>query len=84
VEEPLEYLSRKELQLKIMQNIEREIMNMSPTSKLRCWWERSSNWVKVQKFLNGNTVKAGSTSSTAQCLFIGIDPDGDTFYEKTN
>lgn len=81
-DEPLGYLDRADLQLKIMQNIEREIMGMGPTSKLRYWWEAVPNWVRVQTFLNGNTRKAGSTSSTAQCVFIGADPDGNTFFKE--
>jgi len=79
--EPLEYLSRAELQLNIMRNIEREIMGMGKTAKIRFWWERVPNWVKVQAFINGNTRKAGSTSSGEQCFFIGADPDGKSFYD---
>jgi len=80
VEEPLAHLSRAELQLKIMRNIESIIGEMGKTSSLRWWWDHSTNWVRVQQFLNMNTSKAGSTSSTQQCIFIGADPDGKTFY----
>lgn len=80
--EPLSYMSRAELQLNIMQNIEREIMRLGKRNTVRWWWEHSKNWVKVQAILNGNTRCAGSTSSAQQCQFIGAEPDGDTFIEK--
>lgn len=82
IEEPLKHLSRAELQLEIMKNIEREIMNTGHRNKLRFWWERVPNWVRVQTFINRNTIKAGSTSSGQQCHFIGADPDGKTFFNK--
>ena len=80
IEEPLECYSRKELQLNIMRNIEREILSCGHNSKIRIWWENVPNWAKVQKYLNGNTCKGGSTSSTQQCLFLGVRPDGRSFY----
>jgi hypothetical protein len=73
--EPLNYLNRKELMLNIMNNIEREILNLHHNSALRRKWERIPNWAKVQMFLNGNTSKAGSTSSTEQCRFLGVNPN---------
>ena len=90
IEEPLSYLSRKELQLNIMRNIERKILQKGEFEdederveniELKCWWRNTPNWAKVQTFLNGSSHKAGSTSSTAQCRFIGVDPDGKTFEE---
>lgn len=77
--EPLEYLSRKELQLNIMQNIEKEITYLSKNNRFRNWWENTPNWGRVQRIINGGTVKGGSTSSVEQCLFLGVDPDGHTF-----
>ena len=82
MQEPLKYLSRAELQLNIMQSIEREIMQSGHRSRMRYWWERSPNWAKVQRFMNANTLKAGSTSSREQCHFMGADPDGKTFFNK--
>lgn len=80
-QEPLSYMSRSELQLNIMQNIEREIMRLGKRNTVRWWWEHSKNWVKVQAILNGNTRRAGSTSSAQQCRFIGAEPDGASFIE---
>lgn len=70
--EPLEYLNRKELQLNILRNIERKIMQDNRefedepinNAEIKYWFENTVNWGKVQTFLNGNTKKAGSTSST--------------------
>lgn len=80
MEEPLGYLSRAELELRFMKNIELAIQKMGKTSHLRHWWDNHPNWVRVQKFMNNNTHKAGSTSSTQQCIFMGVDPDGKSFY----
>ncbi len=74
-EEPLGYLDRKKLQLNILKNIEQRIFENEENSELESWWNSSSNWVKVQTFINGRSKKAGSTSSIAQCRYIGIDPD---------
>ena len=74
--EPLAHLSRAQLQLGIMKNVEHLI---TKTPYLKDWWKHSSNWVRVQAIINGNTSKAGSTSSTEQCRFIGADPNGKTF-----
>lgn len=87
--EPLEYLSRKELQLNIMRNIEQKLLESTKVEDydeegnldIKCWWENMPNWVKVQTFLNGNSSKAGSTSSTQQCIFLGVKPDGKSFYD---
>ena len=75
MKEPLNYLNRKDLMLNIMNNIDREILNLHHNSQLRRQWEGIPNWAKVQRFLNGNTIKAGSTSSAEQCMFLGIDPN---------
>lgn len=80
--EPLNYLPRSELQYQIMCNIEDEIMSCSKNNKLRFWWERTPNWVKVQKYINRGTCKMGSTSSGRQCEYIGIEPDDYFIQEK--
>ena len=80
--EPLEYLDRAKLQLNIMQNLEREVLRLSKRNHFRMWWDGSRNWIRVQVILNGNTLKAGSTSSADQCRFIDVDPDGYTFLNK--
>ena len=85
----LYYLERKELMLNVMRNIERKILedcsveeyDSKGNLELKYWWESMPNWVKVQTFLNGNTSKAGSTSSIKQCRFIGVKPDGKSFYD---
>ena len=82
-DEPLGFISRADLQLNVMVNLERLIKRLSKNNSLRYWWDHSKNWVRVQAILNGNTLKAGSTSSAAQCQFIGVDPDGDTFTART-
>jgi|WetSurMetagenome_2_1015567.scaffolds.fasta_scaffold01346_14 hypothetical protein len=80
MEEPLEYMTRSELQLNIMRNIERKVNELPKRNSFRWWWDNSKNWIRVQELLNMNTKKAGSTSSTAQCRFIGTNPDGYTFF----
>jgi hypothetical protein len=88
--EPLSYMSRAELQLNIMRNIEREIKNLDRDGEgdegvsLRYWWQHTANWAKVQRIINGNTSKAGSTSSTQQCAFMGADVDGYSFAALTH
>jgi len=87
--EPLEYLDRKQLQLNIMRNIEQKILedcsvedcDSKGNLELKCWCENTPNWVKVQTFLNGNSKKAGSGSSTDQCIFLGVNPGGKSFYD---
>ena len=85
----LYYLERKELMLNVMRNIERKILEACSVEEydskgnleLKCWWENTPNWVKVQTFLNGNTSKAGSSSSIKQCKFLGVAPNGESFYD---
>ena len=92
MKEPLGHLSRKELQLNILKNIESAIDNEfwmdNPDSdytedfiRLKHWWHNTPNWGKVQMFINGGTSKAGSTSSTEQCIFLGINPDNTSIKE---
>jgi hypothetical protein len=80
--EPLSEMSRAEIQLNIMRNIEREIMMMYPRSSFAYWWKHTVNWHKVQTFINGNTSKMGATSSAVQSRFIGANPDGKTFISE--
>lgn len=85
----LYYLERKKLMLNIMRNIERKVLedcsveeyDSKGNLELKCWWENNPNWVKVQTFLNGNTSRAGSTSSIKQCKFLGVNPAGESFYD---
>lgn len=79
IEEPLAFMSREELQLRIMQNIEFEVSKLDKRNAFRRWWDYSRNWERVQAIINGNTSKAGSTSSAQQCRFMGVDPDGRSF-----
>lgn len=80
--EPLGHMSRSELQLHIMRNIEKKIKRLPKRNSIRQWWEHSKNWIRVQEILNANTSMAGRTSSSGQCCFIGADPDGDTFCKE--
>ena len=77
--EPLGFMSRAELQLNVMCNVERLIKRLPKNNIMRCWWDYSKNWARVQAILKGDIIKAGSTASAAQCQFIGADPEGDTF-----
>ncbi len=85
----LDYLDRKELMLNTMRNIERKILedcrveeyDSEGNLEIKLWWESMPNWVKVQTFLNGNTLKAGSGSSTEQCKYLGVKPNGKSFYD---
>lgn len=80
--EPLADRSRAELQLNILQNMERLVMQYPKRNAIRLWWEHTFNWVKVQALITGNTSKGGSTSSAQQCRFIGADPDGYSFIKE--
>ena len=64
----------KKFQLGILQNIEN---NMNPKKR-----QRVENWVLVQKYLLYRTKNAGRTSAYNHCEFLGIDPDGFTFFDK--
>jgi len=59
-------------QLGIMKSVEREIPNRKR--------ERTQNWVLVQDYLLGHTSHGGSTSCYAHCHFLGVDPEGYTFW----
>ncbi len=75
MDEPLKYLSRQSLLLTILLNIEYNLLLLPKNNAIRKHWEMSPNWVRVQKYITSNTMKAGSTSSGEQCIFIGLDPD---------
>jgi hypothetical protein len=64
----------KEWQLGIMRAIER---TMSPAKR-----RRTFNWVLVQEYLLSHTSKGGSTSSAKHCEWLGVNPDGYTFFDK--
>ena len=78
-EDPLAFMSREELQLRIMQNIEFEVSQLDKRNAFRRWWDSSRNWTRVQAIINGGTSKAGATSSAQQCRFMRVDPDGRSF-----
>lgn len=58
--------------LGIMKNIERNM----PKRKRNI----TPNWKMVKDYLLGNTIRGGSTSCYQHCLWMGVDPDGFTFY----
>jgi len=64
----------KKFQLGILQTIE---INMKKKKR-----ERIENWVLVQKYLLSRTKNAGRTSAFNHCEFLGINPDGFTFFDK--
>lgn len=68
-----ESLSPK-FQLGIMRSVEREM----PVRRRKS----TPNWRVVQDYLLGHTAKGGSTSCCQHCRFLGVDPDGYTFWEK--
>ena len=73
LEHDLVDLNSKNYQLKMLQNIERTFLSKA----LR---KRTQNVWLVQSFLTSFTSKGGSTSSFAHCDFLGIDPNGYTFF----
>lgn len=82
ITEPLAHLNRAGLQLRIMRNIEHKVATLPKRNSFRFWWDSSRNWVRVQELVN-NTSKAGSTSSAQQCAFMGVNPEGHSFFEGT-
>lgn len=59
-------------QLGIMRNVEHEIAKRKRKA--------TPNWVLVQEYMLGNTSKGGSTSCCIHCRWMGVDPDGYTFW----
>ena len=82
IAEPLAHLDRAELQLKIMRNIEHKVMALPKRNGFRFWWDSNRNWARVQELINNNTSKAGSVSSAQQCAFMGVNPEGRSFFES--
>lgn len=66
--------NRREFQLSLMQNIERNM----PVAKRK----RKMKWVLVQEYLLQQTPRGGSTSSCVHCEWMGVDPDGYSFYDE--
>lgn len=68
VEEILSY----KFQLGIMRNVEREMPNRKR--------KMVQNWKLVQDYLLGCTSHGGSTSCYQHCHWMGVDPEGYTFW----
>lgn len=66
--------NKKEFQLSVMQNIERGM----PVAKRK----RTMNWALVQEYLLQQTSRGGSTSSRVHCRWMGVEPDGYSFYDE--
>ena len=77
----LQHMTRANILLNVMRNIEIEVSHLPKNNSFRRLWDSSTNWHRVQLFINSNTTKAGSTSSAEQCRFMGVDPSGYTFRE---
>lgn len=60
-------------QLGIMRNIER---TMSATKR-----KNIHNWRLVQDYLLGHTSHGGSTSCYQHCHYLGVNPEGLSFWE---
>ena len=67
-------VDKKHLHLCIMRNVER---NIPKTVR-----KRKRKWQLVMDYMLGNTSKGGSTSCYFHCKFLGVDPEGYTFWEK--
>lgn len=74
MESQIENPESKEWQLGVLKNIEQ---NIPKTHR-----KEMQNWVIVKNYLTGHTNKGGRTSACIHCEWLGIDPDGYTFYEK--
>lgn len=59
--------------LGIMRNIEQNIERLDRKSTF--------NWTLVKKYLLSHTKKAGSTSSNLMCEYMGVNPNGFSFYD---
>ena len=64
----------REFQIGILKNIER----LMPKETRR----HKPNWVIVMDYLLAHTSRGGSTSAYEHCGYLGIDPDGKTFYNQ--
>lgn len=74
-------LTRIELMLRVMKNIERNIMINGNRSEVARERANSPNWVMVKNYLTAGTSKGGSGSAHEQCRLMGVDPDGMSFYK---
>jgi hypothetical protein len=94
---PLSYLNEKDLLLNILKNIEHKIMESTMIDAydddeecqeiegnldIKFWFENTDNWVKVKTFITARSSKGGSTSAHQMCDFLGIKPNGKTFFEE--
>jgi hypothetical protein len=66
-------MDKRKFHLRIMQSVQQ---NIPKTVR-----KRTPNWKLVKDFMLGNTSKGGRTSSILHCVFIGVDPDGFSFWE---
>jgi hypothetical protein len=71
VEETLTYT----FQLGIMRNVERELSRQKR--------RRTPNWLLVRDYLLGHTSHGGSTSCFQHCHYLGVDPEGYSFWKET-
>lgn len=68
----IEDANKPEFLVQVMQNVERQI----PKAQRK----RTPNIKMVQLYLLAGTHHAGRTSAFLQCQYMGINPDGYTFY----
>lgn len=61
-------------QLGIIRSIERD---MSARKR-----KATQNWKLVQDYLLGHTSHGGSTSCYQHCHFLGVDPEGYSFWKE--
>jgi hypothetical protein len=71
VEETLSF----KFQLGIMRNVEREISKRQR--------KHFQNWQLVRRYLLGHTSHGGSTSCFQHCHYLGVDPEGYSFWKET-
>lgn len=69
----IENADSKEWQLGVLRNIER----LMPKAHRK----RNYNWAIVRDYLLQHTRKGGRTSAHMHCDWLGIDPDGFSFYD---
>lgn len=74
IESQIDNAESKEYQLMLMQEIEQTI----PKTVRK----RTYNWELVQNYLLGFTSKGGSTSCCIHCRWLGVNPDGYSFFDK--
>lgn len=67
-------MDKAKFHLRIMQSVQQ----MIPETVRK----RTCNWKLVMDYMLGNTSKGGRTSCILHCLFIGVNPDGYTFWEN--